>query len=524
MSYKITLTNGTTLFQLADGVVDTSNTSISLVGKNSVNFGEAQNNDFVHMLEHFANSTAPSNPLIGQLWYNTANNSLSVYSVGTWEPLAVVTYSASTPPSARLANIWFDTTVNQLKIYDGTNFNTIGPEAVAGFAKTRMASESVKDVSGINHAVIKCTSNGTIVAILSADDFDVSYDNAITGISHVFSGITMAPGYTLKGYVSTSSQSNTLLGSNLTNYRSASTSALANSIVERDSYGGISVNTLTATTLYSSAGKISGVWNITGSIVPLTNYGTSLGSSDLRWSTVYSNSFDSASVIANSLTSNNATITTVKFTNISDSFNTSISVIDKDGSLTAVSDNRLSTQKAIKTYVDSAVASALATMQAANFSLQTQVNTFANVPSGTVLFHAGSTAPVGYLVANGATVSKTTYYNLWVSLGGTASPYGQTLQTFNLPDLRGEFIRGVDLGRGADPGRTLGSAQDEDFKAHHHEDPYAEGGVPFPQVPNTWGASGSSATDSDQYRYYTGMTGGTETRPRNVALLPIIKI
>ena len=58
MSYKITLTNGTTLFQLADGVVDTANTSISLIGKNSVNFGEAQNNDFVHMLEHFANSTA----------------------------------------------------------------------------------------------------------------------------------------------------------------------------------------------------------------------------------------------------------------------------------------------------------------------------------------------------------------------------------------------------------------------------------------------------------------------------------
>jgi len=525
MSYKITLTNGTTLFQLADGVVDTSNTSISLVGKNSVNFGEAQNNDFVHILENFANSVAPSNPLTGQLWYNSANNSLSVYSVGLWEPLAVVTYSASTPPSARLGNIWFDTTVNQLKINNGTTFDTIGPEAVAGFAKTRMASESVKDASGTSHAVIKCTLNGTVIAVLSADDFDVSYDNSISGIPHVFSGITMNPGYTLKGYASTSSQSNSLLGGNLTSYRSASTTALANSIVERDSFGGISVNTLTATTLYSSAGKITGVWNVNGTIVPLTDYGASLGSSDLHWSHVYSDVFDAGSVAANSMTSNNATITTLKFTTISDSTNNSISVIDKDSTLSAVSDTRLSTQKAIKTYIDSAIASTLSAIQAADFSLQSQINAFVNVPPGTILYHAGTTAPTGYLIANGATVSKSTYYNLWVSLGGDATPYGQTLQTFNLPDLRGQFVRALDLGKGIDSSRTIGSLQSESFKSHQHIGQYGENGtnVNFGTVPGTNGSGGSGSTDYDQPQFYTSAVGGTETRPTNIALLPIIK-
>jgi microcystin-dependent protein len=526
MSYKITLTNGTTLFQLADGVVDTSNTSISLVGKNSVNFGEAQNNDFVHILENFANSTAPSNPLTGQLWYNSANNALSVYSVGTWEPLAVVTYSASTPPSARLANLWFDTSVNQLKIHDGTTFNTIGPEAVAGFAKTRTSSESVKDVSGINHAVIKCTLNGTVVSVLSADDFDVSYDNAISGIPHVFSGITMTPGYTLKGYVSTSSQSNALLGSNLTDYRSASTSALINSIVERDSNGSISVNTLTATTLYSSSGKISGVWNVTGSIVPLTNYGADLGSSALRWSSVYSNAFEAGSVAANSVTSNNATVTTLKFTNLSDNFNNSISVIDKDSALTAVSDTRLTTQKAIKTYVDTAVASALSAIQNASLSLQTQINAFANVPAGTIFYHAGTVAPTGYLVANGSTVSKSTYYNLWVSLGGDSSPYGQTLQTFNLPDLRAEFIRGSDLGRGVDPSRTIGSYQSSQNLSHSHA---SAGGTNFIIYPAVSGQARQEQEQEGGPQSYSSRTpntdssGGSESRPRNIALLPIIK-
>jgi microcystin-dependent protein len=526
MSYKITLTNGTTLFQLADGVVDTSNTSISLVGKNSVNFGEAQNNDFVHILENFANSVAPSNPLTGQLWYNSANNSLSVYSVGLWEPLAVVTYSASTPPSARLGNIWFDTTVNQLKINNGTTFDTIGPEAVAGFAKTRMASESVKDASGISHAVIKCTLNGTVIAVLSADDFDVSYDNSISGIPHVFSGITMNPGYTLKGYASTSSQSNSLLGGNLTSYRSASTLAISNSIVERDSFGGISVNTLTATTLYSSAGKITGVWNVNGTIVPLTDYGASLGSSDLHWSHVYSDIFDAGSVAANSITSNNATITSLKFTTISDSANNSISVIDKDSTLSAVSDTRLSTQKAIKTYIDSAIASTLSAIQAANFSLQSQINAFVNVPPGTILYHAGTTPPTGYLIANGSTVSKNTYYNLWLALGGEASPYGQTLQTFDLPDLRAEFIRGSDLGRGVDPNRTIGSYQSSQNLSHSHA---SAGGTNFIIYPAVSGQARQEQEQEGGPQSYSSRTpntdssGGTESRPRNIALLPIIK-
>ena len=527
MSYKIILTNGTTLFQLADGVVDTTYTSISLIGKNSVNFGQAQNNDFVHMLEHFANSTAPSNPLVGQIWYNTANNSLSVYSVGVWEPLAVVTYSSSTPPSARLANLWFDTSVNQLKIHDGTNFNTLGPEAVSGFGKTRMASESLKDVSGLNHAVIKCTLNGTIIAVLSADDFDISYDNAIPGIPHVFSGITMKDGYSFQGSASTSSQSKSLLGSDLTNYRSAATSALRNSIVERDSYGGIAVSTLTASTLYSSSGKISGVWNVAGSIVPLTDFGASLGSSDLHWSHVYSDVFDANSVTAGTVTANNATISTLKFTNISDNFNTSINVIDKDSSLAAFSDNRLTTQKAIKSYVDAAVATALATMSNANFTLQTQLNTFTNVPSGTIFYHAGSSAPTGYLVANGSTVSKTTYYNLWLALGGEASPYGQTFQTFNLPDLRGEFIRGLDSGRGVDSGRTIGSIQSSQNLSHSHA---SAGGTNFIIYPAVSGQARQEQEQEGGPQSYSSRTpntdssGGAEARPRNIALLPIIKI
>ena len=79
-----------------------------------------------------------------------------------------------------------------------------------------------------------------------------------------------------------------------------------------------------------------------------------------------------------------------------------------------------------------------------------------SVPSGTVFHFAGQTAPAGWLKANGAAVSRTAYAALFAAIGTTYGA-GDGRSTFNLPDLRGEFIRGWDDGRGIDRGRALGS-------------------------------------------------------------------
>jgi microcystin-dependent protein len=79
-------------------------------------------------------------------------------------------------------------------------------------------------------------------------------------------------------------------------------------------------------------------------------------------------------------------------------------------------------------------------------------------PAGTVIYTARSTAPTGYLKANGAAVSRTTYATLFSAIGTTYGG-GDGSTTFNLPDLRGEFVRGLDDGRGVDTSRTLGSSQ-----------------------------------------------------------------
>jgi len=137
------------------------------------------------------------------------------------------------------------------------------------------------------------------------------------------------------------------------------------------------------------------------------------------------------------------------------------------------------------------------------------------IPSGAVMYFAGQTAPTGWLKANGAAVSRTTYTALFAAIGTTYGA-GDGRSTFNLPDLRGEFVRGWDDGRGVDNGRVFGSAQADEFKAHTH------GGVP--QRAGDSDRGGSVSWFSIDGIGQTEAAGGSETRPRNIALLACIKI
>ena len=82
----------------------------------------------------------------------------------------------------------------------------------------------------------------------------------------------------------------------------------------------------------------------------------------------------------------------------------------------------------------------------------------ARVPAGMVMHFAGSAAPDGWLACDGSPVARADYADLFSAIG-TVYGAGDGSTTFNLPDLRGEFLRGLDSGRGVDANRTLGSAQ-----------------------------------------------------------------
>jgi microcystin-dependent protein len=137
------------------------------------------------------------------------------------------------------------------------------------------------------------------------------------------------------------------------------------------------------------------------------------------------------------------------------------------------------------------------------------------VPTGAVMPFASSSAPIGWLKANGAAVSRSTYATLFATIGTTFGA-GDGSTTFNLPDMRGEFPRGWDDGRGVDSGRSFGSAQGDQLRAHTHTVAAGNSGG----VDNIITTGNARSNDTS---YTTSSIGGNETRPRNVALLYCIK-
>ena len=133
---------------------------------------------------------------------------------------------------------------------------------------------------------------------------------------------------------------------------------------------------------------------------------------------------------------------------------------------------------------------------------------------GQVIFTAGGVAPAGSLKCDGSEVSRTTYQALFAAIGTTFGA-GNGSTTFNLPDLRGEFVRGWDDGRGVDADRIFGSAQTDDFKSHSHT---------FQKSASSNNTTGSFVTTANNGAVTgtTTATGGGETRPRNIALLACI--
>lgn len=144
-----------------------------------------------------------------------------------------------------------------------------------------------------------------------------------------------------------------------------------------------------------------------------------------------------------------------------------------------------------------------------------------NVPAGLVAHFATSTAPAGWLKADGSVVSRATYPRLFAAIG-TLYGAGDGSTTFKLPDLRGEFIRGFDDGRGVDTGRVIGSSQDAS-KVNGHVGTFGSSlaiTVTNPDATESYAINGRVGTSMDSSATFSR----SHVRPRNVAMLACIKI
>ena len=206
MAYTLKKSNGATLLLLNDGLVDTAATSITLVGKNVSNFGDAQNENFLHLLENFAYSFQPTSPLQGQLWFDTSSNVFrpAVFDGNNWRALAVLQYSNTTTDilvnasgnnfvASQPGDMWFNSTSKQLYVITSTATDKIliGPELVQGFGTTKMSSVKMLDTLGGSHPVIQMVLDGEVIGVVSSSSFISATSNNVSGFSTINRGITL---------------------------------------------------------------------------------------------------------------------------------------------------------------------------------------------------------------------------------------------------------------------------------------------------------------------------------------------
>lgn len=210
MAYNITTTAGTTLATIADGTVNKSATSLTLIGKNYAGYGNFLNDNYIKLLENFAYITSPNNPLSGQLWYDSGNSVLKVYN-GTsgWKTIASSVSQAAAPGAPQVGDMWWDTTNLQLKVWGGVTWVTVGPTYTSVAGTSGAIVETIYDSGSVQHVVVKFYISNQVVSILSSSQPFIP-QTAISGFAIINPGLNIINKTALAGSQVTGDVSNAL--------------------------------------------------------------------------------------------------------------------------------------------------------------------------------------------------------------------------------------------------------------------------------------------------------------------------
>jgi hypothetical protein len=251
----MTLPNGTTLGTIADGTVDNTTTSLTLIGRNYSNYGQIMVTDQLAQLVNFSKTTSPSSPQAGQLWWDSGNTLLKAWTGTVWKNVGGAT-SQSTAPSTTIAgDLWWDSTNQQLYVYNGTSpYNAagwilVGPQRNGSGA----VWEQLLDSSSVAHDVLSIKLDGVRTAIISADTFTLG--TAISGFGTVIrAGYNMNTSDTIWGTANNASYLGTYPAANY--FRND---------LNNVGYGSLSLQSNTGVILGSVGNFIANVHSTTGS-------------------------------------------------------------------------------------------------------------------------------------------------------------------------------------------------------------------------------------------------------------------
>jgi hypothetical protein len=464
MSYNVNYSDNTKSPLIVDDNSVNSQTSVNLVGRKYSRYGEAISENFLHLLENFANGTAPQSPIEGQLWYDKTNNIMKYYTKNNkWQSFSNIFTTNEQPLNvdSRVGDIWVKPSTGKIHFYNNNEWTELGSSTTviineSGGSSTPtptivsngIATKTRKDTQGNSHVTLEFIVNSKTVSIISSDD--ASWIPASVGINSEYlegsSTVLLVSQFpSIKKGINLNPSGTTKY--NLHNYIISELGPVKINVgrgdvyIEENQYDNFNGAGLTIRTssnpvegsIFSvrSFNNTSRLWvgqNITS--VPSNDFGVGLdGILGEEYKDLYNIKLTTTGTIYAKFAGGDWLATEQEA---------------KTGSIT----NKLMTPATTKQLVD----------------------TYNFVPSGAIMAFAMETIPTGWLKCDGSSRLRSAYPLLFAAINtlyGQGSSSNST--TFNLPDFRGAFLRGKDDGRGLDPNRNFGSYQEDEFKSHTHK-------------------------------------------------------
>ena len=207
-------------YTVQDGVVNTQ-TDLSFIGKGYAGYGEVIAENFLHLMENFSNTSAPTKPIQGQLWWDSTNNKLQVYNGTAFQTAGgSAPYQSEAPSGLSQGDIWIDSDTGQMYFYNGISSVLVGPPSSTG-TTNGFTYDTILDSADASQNVTKLFNDGNLIAIISEDTFTPKV--SITGFSSIKKGITLTTAIADVKFQGTASDADALGGVAAANFLRSNT-------------------------------------------------------------------------------------------------------------------------------------------------------------------------------------------------------------------------------------------------------------------------------------------------------------
>jgi hypothetical protein len=263
MSYSISLTNGTALIPggLTNGTLDQTATDLTLIGQNATGYGLYINDNFVHLLENFANTSSPANPITGELWFDTSQNLLQVYNGTTFNPVGNTIVASTAPSGLSTGGLWMNSSTGQLFFNDGSANVLAGPIYTTEQGPSGFVVNSITDTIGVGHTIVSLFVGNTLMGIFAKESFTPS--TSISGFTSTASVVGTQSGTTLtvtQVISGTLSVGQTIIGTGITS--GTTITGLITGSGGTGTYQVSTTATVASTTITAIAGNINIGFNV----------------------------------------------------------------------------------------------------------------------------------------------------------------------------------------------------------------------------------------------------------------------